>query len=121
MSTHHCCKALAGDPARKAAAVPAPATARLNFARRCKSHIRSVAAGVMLILMPKCPACLAAYISVGTGIGVSFATAKYLRILLVTLCVATLSYAAVKRLRRFISMKKQGMGTLPVEDSTLSL
>ena len=34
---------------------------------------------IMLILMPKCPVCLAAHVALFTGIGLSTATAGYVR------------------------------------------
>jgi len=51
-------------------------------------------------LVPKCPACLAAYVTLWTGLGLSLATATYLRWMLLFLCVASLLFLIVKRLDR---------------------
>src|SRR4051812_44132720 len=41
--------------------------------------------GTLFVLVPKCPACLAANIGLASGIGISFTTASYLRALILTL------------------------------------
>lgn len=57
----------------------------------------------VLALLPKCPACLDAYLALGSGIGISVATATYLRLGLVVLCLASLSQFAQSRGRRFMA------------------
>jgi len=54
----------------------------------------------VLAVLPKCPACLAIYLAVGTGLGISFSTAAYLRIALILFCASTLVYLAARRYRR---------------------
>jgi hypothetical protein len=62
--------------------------------------------GAILALMPKCPACLVAYLAVGTGFGLSLSAATYLRTSLLMLCVALLLYLAVRRLGHFVVIKE---------------
>ena len=45
---------------------------------------------LILALLPKCPACFAAYIALGTGISLSVQAASLLRSTLVAICVAAL-------------------------------
>ena len=55
-----------------------------------------------LALLPKCPACLAAYVAVGTGVGLSATAATHLRAALAGACVLSLLYLLVKRAWRYL-------------------
>ncbi len=55
--------------------------------------------GAILALLPKCPVCVAAYVALATGIGISLPTATWLRAALAALCAAALVFVAGKRLR----------------------
>ena len=55
----------------------------------------------ILVLLPKCPACLAAYVALFSGIGLSFAGASVLRLALLTLSVGALLWLAWSRVRRW--------------------
>jgi uncharacterized membrane protein len=62
---------------------------------------------VALALMPKCPVCLAAYVAIWTGIGLSLTTAAYLRWSLLIICVASLLYLVAMRGRRILTLFRQ--------------
>jgi len=61
-----------------------------------------IAPGAVLALMPKCPACLAAYIALGTGIGVSVPVADNLRLAVVALSSAVLGALVIRVMARYL-------------------
>ena len=75
---------------------------RSSFVRRCADAIGWIVPASILALLPKCPACVAAYVALATGIGVSVTVATYLRGGAIVVCVAMLLYAAAKMVRRFL-------------------
>lgn len=90
MNARHCCQSgmRAGDNARRPAA-------RLRRGGELTGWIVPTAT---LALLPKCPACVAAYVALATGIGISLPTATYLRVTLVLVCVAVLLFLTGRRL-----------------------
>jgi hypothetical protein len=50
-----------------------------------------------LMLLPKCPACLAAYIAIVSGVGISVSAASYLRTFFLTVCIASITCFATRR------------------------
>lgn len=75
------------------------ATAQSLKVRRCAGFASWVLPSAVLALMPKCPMCLAAYIAMASGVALPFSTASYLRMLLLGLSVAALTYLAIRKLR----------------------
>ena len=103
MNAHHCCKvAASGSGHLTIIERPRDDHPASAFARRCLDIAGWIVPGAILALLPKCPACLAAYFAIGTGIGLSVSTAAYLRTLLVILCVASFVYLATGPARRLI-------------------
>jgi hypothetical protein len=94
-----CCQT-AASPARNIAdkaadgAVHPSSTKRHGFAM-AKYSLPTL----ILALLPKCPACFAAYIALGTGVSLSVAAASVLRSTLLALCVAALVAALVTSFR----------------------
>jgi hypothetical protein len=56
--------------------------------------------GAVLVLLPKCPLCLAAWLTAIAGVGVSATAAAHLRGLIVALSVAAVALAAARIFRR---------------------
>ncbi|RYD32072.1 MAG: hypothetical protein EOP85_22120 [Verrucomicrobiaceae bacterium] len=95
----------------------------MNSLRRpCCDHVkiqRQRAAGfagwivpsLMLVLMPKCPACFAAYVALGSGIGISLSVAAAVRTALIVLCVVALVFLVARPVcRRFSARRQNGTG-----------
>jgi hypothetical protein len=56
-----------------------------------------------LAAIPKCPICLAAYIALFTGCGISLAMADAVRLIMAASCIACLAYLAAKTLSATIA------------------
>jgi hypothetical protein len=67
-----------------------------NGSRVSLGRVREIAGWLLpaaiLTTLPKCPVCLAAYVAIGTGIGLSVSTAAYLRISILIVCLGLLIY-----------------------------
>ena len=85
-----CCGVVGGDAETRAT----------SLSRRFRSAAGWIVPGATLALLPKCPMCVAAYLAIGTGLGVSISTATWLRMALIIICVASLSYLAARALRK---------------------
>ena len=56
----------------------------------------SVLPGVLLVLLPKCPVCLAAWIAIATGASIPVAAAARLNTIVVILCVISIAATVVR-------------------------
>jgi hypothetical protein len=67
-----------------------------SFLVRAWRRIQWVFPTALLVLMPKCPLCVAAYIALFTGVGISVSTARWIQVLMIVLCVGSLSYLLIR-------------------------
>ena len=94
------CREIAADRPSARLATPAQGEKRIpprSITRRCLDAVAWIAPGVTLILLPKCPACLAAYVAL-LGVGISMTTSLYLRTTLMIVCVGSLLFLTIKSL-----------------------
>ncbi|MCU1238853.1 MAG: hypothetical protein JWP63_6820 [Candidatus Solibacter sp.] len=71
-----------------------------RLARRLSGAAASILPGAVLALLPKCPLCLAAWLTVVTGFGVSAAAIERVRGLMAISWLAVLALVAVRIIRR---------------------
>ena len=87
------CRRIAVSPTGSAPTGPA-------VERRPAQRTRSAAAfalpSIALALVPKCPMCIAAYLAIGGGFGVSLTTAAHLRTALLWTCWSVLAFLVAR-------------------------
>jgi hypothetical protein len=73
---------------------------RIGFLRRVWRGIQWAFPATLLVLIPKCPMCVVAYVAIFSGIGITVSTARWIQILMLMFCLTSLAYLAVKHWRR---------------------
>ena len=70
-----------------------------RVARRLSTGAASILPGTLLVLLPKCPLCLAAWLTAVTGVSFSATAADWLRGIVVMFSVVAVAVAAIIRHR----------------------
>ncbi len=102
----NCCSR--GDPAARADRAPSPTSSPSGWAAFKRSAAALVQWAVplsLLALVPKCPACVAGYVLLFTGVGLSFTVASALRLGVIAASVAAVTFLAVRAARRLITSR----------------
>ena len=71
--------------------------------RRLLNLIGWIVPTAILTLIPKCPACVAGYAVIGTSVGYSLSGFAQLRLALIVLCLASISYVGMKSVRYVVT------------------
>jgi hypothetical protein len=75
----------------------------MSQARCCRARRRNILGwlvpAAVLAALPKCPLCIAAYVALGTGFGISVSTAAHIRTFLIVTSAASLGFLTLRRIR----------------------
>ena len=63
--------------------------------------------GILLALMPKCPACVAAYVAAFTGLGISLTAASQIRTVAIVVCALALVAVAGSLVFRISALRNR--------------
>ncbi|TWV98775.1 hypothetical protein [Chitinophaga pinensis] len=109
MRTFHCC---GGHPSPDVPCtiqqnsgteqLPVKAIPPRNIFKRAVRFIKPLLPAFLLAIIPKCPFCLAAYVALGTGIGLSVTSARWLHITLLGAAIIPLSLFAAIRIGNYL-------------------
>jgi hypothetical protein len=73
---------------------------KATWRRRGVEAVEWAVPGAILAVLPKCPICIAMYVALATGVGVSVSAATYLRTGTIVVCAASLLFLAVRTVWR---------------------
>lgn len=82
--------------------MPAQAIPSQNIFKRGLRFIKPLLPAFLLAIIPKCPFCLAAYVALGTGIGLSVTSARWLHITLLGAAIIPLSLFTAIRIGHYL-------------------
>jgi hypothetical protein len=89
------------DPATDSVATNPSASSRSTaLLRRAWRNIQWLFPAALLVLMPKCPLCVAAYVALFTGVGITVSTARWIQVVMLVLCLTSVAYLAARCWRR---------------------
>jgi membrane protein implicated in regulation of membrane protease activity len=80
---------------------------RAGILRRAWGTVEWLFPAALMVLIPKCPLCVAADIALFSGIGVSVSTARWIQILMLGLYLLLLVYLVVKYCRKWVRARRQ--------------
>ena len=72
------------------------AAGRTSFGSKLRSSAGLVLPGAALLVIPKCPLCIVAYVTAFTGLGLSVGTASDMRTALIILCLAAILFTVYR-------------------------
>ncbi|MBX3389539.1 MAG: hypothetical protein KF691_08800 [Phycisphaeraceae bacterium] len=93
-----------GNPARATHVDQSFPLTRTYF-RRALRTIEWVVPVATLALIPKCPGCIAGYVLLISGIGLSLSAATAIRFGLIGFCIAALAYLTFRTLRGVLAVR----------------
>ena len=79
-----------------------PPTPRPTLLRRAWKGTHWLVPSLLLALIPKCPMCVAAYIALFTGVGISINAAHWIQLLLWAFCLISIAYLVITRIPLFL-------------------
>ncbi|HTZ59823.1 MAG TPA: hypothetical protein VMB49_17060 [Acidobacteriaceae bacterium] len=99
MSAHGCCLAKGGQHDERMRIAQVDPHPRSLIRRSIRFAARLTPMAIVAVL-PKCPACLVAYVALATGVGISLNLATYFRFFLIVACVSASLYFMFKGIYR---------------------
>ena len=99
MSEHSCCGRQA-EIGGSNDAKPTP-----GLLRRAWRGVQWLTPAALLVLMPKCPMCVTAYVALFTGVSITVPAARSIQTLMLVFCLTSLAYLGARLWRERIILR----------------